>query len=191
MVLRGEETVQQIRARYETANLLIADEIRLTFTLKAAEGFYAEHRGRPWFEGLILAMSSGPSVAWRITGEDAVAKVRELNGETDPRQAKPGTIRELFRSAGGPFNSVRGSDSSRAAVQEWVLVKLAAVKHTTKGFNVSYQRAFCVGNSVGLWIPAERYEVKDDYYYFFGGSPEEVVAQVSQEQVLNVYRAEY
>ncbi len=190
MVLRGEETVRQIRARYEAENLIIVQEIQLKFTLEAAGKFYAEHKGKPWFEGLTLAMSSGPSVAWKIAGEDAVARVRELNGATDPRQAKPGTIREIFRSAGGPFNSVHGSASEEEARREWEIV-LASQCQKTKGYNVSYRAAFRSRGSVGLWIPSDRYSVDEHFYYFYRGSPEEIVSQVPREQVECVYRAEY
>lgn len=68
-------------------------------------------------------MASGPSIALLIRGENAIERVRELNGATDPREANPGTIRHDFRSAGGPFNTVHGSDSPEAAGREAGLIQ--------------------------------------------------------------------
>lgn len=191
MVLRGEETVKQIRARYKAANLIIVEEVRLKFTLETAGKFYAEHREKPWFEGLTLGMASGPSVAWKLAGEDAVDRVRELNGATDPRQAKPGTIREIFRSAGGPFNSVHGSKSEEEAEREWKVVVEASKNQKTKGYSVGYRPEYRCGSTVGMWVPAERYKVDENFFYFFKGSSEEVTFQIPRGQVQYVSREDY
>jgi nucleoside-diphosphate kinase len=84
--------------------------------------FYREHQGKHYFEGLILAMTSGVLTIVILSGENAVEKVRELNGDTNPAKAKPGTIRRSFPSAGGPFNIVHGSDSIESAKREISLV---------------------------------------------------------------------
>jgi nucleoside-diphosphate kinase len=79
--------------------------------------FYAEHKGKPFFDELIEFMSSGPSVFIVFKGENAVASWRQLMGATDPRKAQPNTIRRLF-GTGGPRNAVHGSDSDEAVVKE-------------------------------------------------------------------------
>lgn len=84
-----------------------------------AERFYAEHAGRFYFAGLILAMTSGPVEIILFEGDGAVAKARELTGPTNPADAPAGTIRRDFRSAGGPFNTVHSSESPEAAEREW------------------------------------------------------------------------
>ena len=82
-----------------------------------AEGFYAEHEGRSYFEGLIDFMCSGPSVALVLEGEDAISKYRGLMGATDPEQAADGTIRRAF-ATDGRRNVVHGSDSQETAAFE-------------------------------------------------------------------------
>jgi nucleoside-diphosphate kinase len=84
--------------------------------------FYREHVDKHYFAGLILAMSDHPCVAVVLEGENAISRVRELNGATNPQQAQPGTIRRDFMSAGGPFNTVHGSDSKESAEREIALV---------------------------------------------------------------------
>ncbi len=117
----GFDWSKEIRERYEKAGLKVLIERHVELTGEQAREFYAEHRGKFFFKGLTLAMSSGPSVILILQGEDAVARVRALNGATDPSKAEPGTIRHDFRSAGGPFNTVHGSDSVGAAKREMKL----------------------------------------------------------------------
>lgn len=115
--------VQEIKERYIKAGLQIVQEKGpIQMGEARAQEFYREHAGKFFFEGLVLSMISGPIIALIIEGEDAVKKVRALNGATDPAKAEPGTIRYDFRSAGGPFNTVHGSDSSESAVREIQLV---------------------------------------------------------------------
>ncbi len=109
---------QVIKGMYESLGLRIVRELESTFTKEQAASFYAEHSGKNYMAGLILAMSSGPSVVLELEGEDAITRVRKLNGATDPNKADDGTIRKLFRSAGGPFNTVHGSDSTGAYERE-------------------------------------------------------------------------
>lgn len=113
---------EKIIERYLAAGLELYKRQDFRFLPRQAELFYAEHSGRFYFPGLVLAMSSGPSVALMLHGSDAIARVREINGATDPSKAAPGTIRHDFRSAGGPFNTVHGSDSVAAAFREMEIV---------------------------------------------------------------------
>jgi len=82
-----------------------------------AEGFYAVHRDRPFFEDLVEYMTSGPVMIQVLEGEDAVRKNRDLMGATDPRKAAQGTIRADFAQS-IDANAVHGSDSPQSAVTE-------------------------------------------------------------------------
>ena len=115
-VMKG--VVEKIKERYVAQGLRIVEDRHTKLTESQARNLYKTHEGRPFFEGLILSMISGPSVALIIEGEDAVQTVRFMNGATDPAKAEPGTIRHDFRSAGGPFNTVHGSDSQISAEME-------------------------------------------------------------------------
>jgi len=88
-----------------------------TLTMDEAEGFYAEHRARPFFASLAKFMTSGPVVTMVFEGENAVAKWRALMGATDPAKAAPNTIRKLFADS-IEANSVHGSENSDAAARE-------------------------------------------------------------------------
>lgn len=116
--MRGMSVVNQIKQRYLDAGLSIVHEIKLRLDESEARNFYREHEGMFYFEGLVLSMISGPCIVFVLRGEQAVKVVRALNGATDPAKAKPGTIRYDFRSAGGPFNTVHGSDSATASAHE-------------------------------------------------------------------------
>jgi nucleoside-diphosphate kinase len=108
--------------RYQAAGLEIVRRKDLFLRHHQIKAFYAQHEGRFYFPGLVLAMISGPVLALVLKGENAIARVRELNGHTDPGQAAPGTIRRDFRSAGGPFNTVHGSDSVESAHREMEII---------------------------------------------------------------------
>lgn len=82
-----------------------------------AEGFYAEHKERPFFGGLVSFMSSGPTFVFVIEAEGAVDKYRKLMGATDPAKAAPATIRKLY-GENIEANSVHGSDSPNSAARE-------------------------------------------------------------------------
>jgi nucleoside-diphosphate kinase len=84
---------------------------------KEAEGFYAIHRGKPFFESLTTFMSTGPSVVMVLEGEGAISKTRELMGATDPKQAKEGTLRHRF-ATNIEKNVVHGSDAPETAAFE-------------------------------------------------------------------------
>jgi nucleoside-diphosphate kinase len=86
-------------------------------TREQAEGFYAVHRERPFFNDLVAFMTSGPVVVQVLEGENAVARNREVMGATNPEQAAEGTIRKLFAES-IEANSVHGSDSPENAKVE-------------------------------------------------------------------------
>jgi nucleoside-diphosphate kinase len=107
----------QINARLEAASLRIVAQKRLRLTRERAEGFYAVHKERPFFDGLCSFMTSGPVVVQVLEGEDAVAKNREVMGATNPADAAPGTIRADFAES-IEANSAHGSDSVENAAIE-------------------------------------------------------------------------
>lgn len=82
-----------------------------------AEGFYAVHRGKRFFDSLTAFMSSGPAIPMVLEGEGVIARLREVMGATDPEQAAPGTIRKLY-AAGIEANCVHGSDAPETAAFE-------------------------------------------------------------------------
>ena len=107
----------KINARIEGAGLRIVAQKRIRMTKPQAEGFYAVHKARPFFEGLVKFMTSGPVVVQVLEGDNAVAKYREVMGATDPAKAAPGTIRKDFAES-IEANSVHGSDAPETAAQE-------------------------------------------------------------------------
>lgn len=86
-------------------------------TLPQAESFYSIHKGKPFFDGLIDFMTSGPVVVMILRHENAVDEFRKLIGATDPSKAEPGTIRKTF-AVSVQMNAVHGSDSVENAVKE-------------------------------------------------------------------------
>ncbi len=86
-------------------------------TQSQAEGFYAVHKERPFFNDLVAFMTSGPVMVQALEGEDAIAKNRELMGATNPKEADAGTIRADFASSIDE-NAVHGSDGPDTAAQE-------------------------------------------------------------------------
>ena len=107
----------QINARFEEAELRIVAQKRLHLTLEQAQGFYAVHKERAFFDDLCSFMISGPVVVQVLEGEDAIAKNREVMGATNPANADDGTIRKDFAES-IEANSVHGSDAEEAAVEE-------------------------------------------------------------------------
>lgn len=107
---------------YLQAGLDIVLDIDITFSREQAAAFYQEHQDKFYFAGTVLFMSSGPSRVLILEGDDAIEKVRTLNGATDPNKAEPGTIRYKFRSAGGPANTVHASDSPESYQREFALI---------------------------------------------------------------------
>ena len=107
----------EIIARFEKSGLRVVAQKRLLLSRSQAEAFYAVHRQRPFFGGLVSFMTSGPVVVQVLEGENAIAKNREVMGATDPAKAAPGTIRNDF-AENIEANSVHGSDSPETAAEE-------------------------------------------------------------------------
>ena len=103
--------------RLESAGLRVVASKRIRMTRAQAEGFYAVHKARPFFNDLCTFMTSGPVVVQVLEGENAVAKNREVMGATNPKDAAPGTIRADFAES-IEANSVHGSDAAETAAQE-------------------------------------------------------------------------
>ena len=103
--------------RFETAGLSIVAQKRVLLSRGEAEGFYAEHKERPFFGDLVAFMTSGPVVLQVLQGENAIAKNREIMGATNPANADAGTIRKDFAES-IEANSVHGSDSQASAARE-------------------------------------------------------------------------
>ncbi len=104
----------KINAVFEEKGLRIVAQKRIHMTREQAEGFYAVHKERPFFNDLCNYMSSEPVVVQVFEGENAIAKNREIMGATNPANAAPGTIRKLF-ALNVQENSVHGSDSAENA----------------------------------------------------------------------------
>ena len=100
----------KINAVIEDAGLRIVGQRRVHLSRDQAEAFYGVHKERPFFGELVEFMTSGPVVVQVLEGEGAVARYREVMGATNPAQAAPGTIRQLFAES-FTGNSVHGSDS--------------------------------------------------------------------------------
>jgi nucleoside-diphosphate kinase len=109
--------IGEIYRRFEQAGLKIVAARMAHLDRRQAEGFYAVHRERPFFNDLVSYMISGPVVVQALEGEDAVAKNRELMGATNPADAAPGTIRADF-AASIEENVVHGSDAPETAANE-------------------------------------------------------------------------
>ena len=107
----------QIIARIEVSGLRVVASKRVWMTRGQAEGFYAVHRERPFFDDLCDFMTSGPVVVQVLEGEDAINKNRDIMGATNPTEAAEGTIRKDF-AENIEANSVHGSDAPETAAQE-------------------------------------------------------------------------
>src|SRR5262249_11620425 len=106
-----------INAIIEKSGLRIVGQKRLRMTREQAETFYAVHRARPFFGGLVTFMLSGRVVVQVLEGENAIARYRDVMGATDPAKAADGTIRKLHAKSVGE-NSVHGSDAPDTAAKE-------------------------------------------------------------------------
>jgi nucleoside-diphosphate kinase len=109
--------IGEVIKRFEERGLKVIALKMISLTKRGAEGFYAVHRGKPFFESLTTFMSSGAAVIMVLEGEGAISKTRELMGATDPRQAKEGTLRRQFAS-NIERNVVHGSDAPETAAFE-------------------------------------------------------------------------
>ncbi len=109
--------IGKIIAMMEEDGLKVVAAKMKTLTKDEAEGFYAEHKARPFFGSLVGFMTSGPVLLMTLEGDGAVDKYRKLMGATDPAKAAPGTIRKLFGES-LEANSTHGSDSPTSAARE-------------------------------------------------------------------------
>lgn len=113
----AKNKIGEICARFEKAGLKMVAAKMLHLSRAQAEGFYAVHRERPFFNDLVTFMVSGPVLVQVLEGENAVLKNREIMGATNPANAAPGTIRKDFaRSV--QENAVHGSDAPETARTE-------------------------------------------------------------------------
>ncbi len=107
----------EIMTRFEKKGLRISAAKFTQLSREKAEGFYIEHKERPFFNSLVSFMTSGPVLLMVLEGEGAVAKNREIMGATNPEKADPGTIRKDFADS-IEANAVHGSDSPTSAQRE-------------------------------------------------------------------------
>jgi nucleoside-diphosphate kinase len=112
-----DNNIGAIIDRFERQGLRIAAAKLVHMSKAKAEGFYAEHKARPFFGELVEFMTRSPVMLMCLEGENAVAKNREIMGATNPAQAAPGTIRKDFAKSIGE-NAVHGSDSPESAQRE-------------------------------------------------------------------------
>ena len=113
----AKNVIGQIYSRFEKAGLKIVAARMMHLSRAQAEGFYAVHRARPFFNDLVTFMTSGPVMIQALEGEGAIAKNRELMGATDPKKAATGTIRADFADS-IDANAVHGSDAPETAAVE-------------------------------------------------------------------------
>ncbi len=113
----AKNVIGEIVSRFEKNGLRIIASRMVHLTREQAEGFYAVHRERPFFNDLVAFMTSGPVVVQVLEGENAISKNRELMGATNPQEAAPGTIRADFAKTVDE-NAVHGSDAPETAAQE-------------------------------------------------------------------------
>ncbi len=113
----AKNVIGEIYSRFEKAGLKVVAARMKQLSQREAEGFYAVHRERGFFNDLVKFMISGPVMVTVLEGENAIARHRELMGATDPKKAAPGTIRADFADS-IDANAVHGSDAAETAAVE-------------------------------------------------------------------------
>jgi nucleoside-diphosphate kinase len=113
----AKNVIGDIYSRFEKADLKVVAARMMHLSQEQAEGFYAEHKERPFFNDLVSFMTSGPVMVQVLEGENAVLKNRDLMGATNPAEADAGTIRADFAQSIDE-NAVHGSDSTDSAARE-------------------------------------------------------------------------
>ncbi|MBJ7223875.1 MULTISPECIES: nucleoside-diphosphate kinase [unclassified Brenneria] len=113
----AKNAIGAIYARFESAGFNIVAAKMLHLTREQAEGFYAEHQGKPFFEALVEFMISGPIMVQVLEGENAVQRNRDIMGATNPANALAGTLRADYADS-FTENAVHGSDSIESAQRE-------------------------------------------------------------------------
>lgn len=112
-----KNVIGEIYTRFEKAGLKIVAAKMVKLSKERAEAFYEVHRERPFYSDLVSFMSRGPVLVQVLEGDNAIAKNREIMGATNPKEAKPGTIRKDFAQSIDE-NAVHGSDGPDTAKQE-------------------------------------------------------------------------
>jgi len=113
----AKNVIGQIYSRFESAGLKIVAARMVQLSRAEAEGFYAVHKARPFFNDLVTFMISGPVMVTALEGENAILTHRDLMGATDPKKAEKGTIRADFADS-IDANAVHGSDAVETAAVE-------------------------------------------------------------------------
>jgi nucleoside-diphosphate kinase len=113
----AKNAIGEIIARFEKGGLRVAAAKFTRLSRKQAEEFYAIHKERPFFDGLVSFMSSGPVLVQVLEGENAILRNREIMGATNPKDAAKGTVRADFAES-IDHNAVHGSDAAETAAQE-------------------------------------------------------------------------
>lgn len=113
----AKNVIGRIYSRFEECGFTVVAAKMLQLDEEKAKGFYAEHEGKPFFEGLLTFMTSGPVMVQVLEAENIIARHRELLGATNPDEAAEGTIRKLFADS-VTHNAVHGSDSVTSAARE-------------------------------------------------------------------------
>jgi nucleoside-diphosphate kinase len=113
----AKNVIGQIYSRFEGAGLKVIAARMVQLSRAEAEGFYAVHAARPFFNDLVTFMISGPVMIQALEGEGAILKNRDLMGATDPKKAEKGTIRADFADS-IDANAVHGSDAAETAAVE-------------------------------------------------------------------------
>lgn len=120
-IIKPDATARNITgkviAKLEEGGLRVVAQKRIHMSQQQAEGFYAVHKERPFFNDLVAFMTSGPVVVQVLEGENAIARNREIMGATNPAEADEGTIRKEF-AENIERNSVHGSDAPETAAEE-------------------------------------------------------------------------
>src|SRR5438094_7705305 len=107
----------KILAHLEAAGFVVRAARLVKLSTAQAEAFYAVHRERPFYRALVTFMTSGPGLALALERDDAVARLRDVIGATDPAEAKPGTVRQLYAES-KERNAIHASDSTDTAARE-------------------------------------------------------------------------
>lgn len=113
----AKNVIGQIYSRFENAGLKVVAARMVQLSRAEAEGFYAVHKARPFFNDLVSFMISGPVMIQALEGEGAILKNRDLMGATNPKEAAKGTIRADFADS-IDANAVHGSDAAETAAVE-------------------------------------------------------------------------
>ncbi|KHN55242.1 nucleoside diphosphate kinase [Dickeya fangzhongdai] len=113
----AKNAIGAIYARFESAGFTIVASKMLHLSREQAEGFYAEHQGKPFFDGLVDFMTSGPIMVQVLQAENAVQRNRDIMGATNPANALAGTLRADYADS-FTENAVHGSDSVESAERE-------------------------------------------------------------------------